>query len=105
MRPFGLKFKWAFAFNVDLSQWNVSNVQNAAEMFNFVEGYNQSLCSWGTKLPQSADVTGMFLQTGCANASDPSLPMSSSATAAASTSSTTDVRLWSGPFCSVCGQS
>ena len=79
-------FGGAVAFNQDLSQWNVTNIDNMKQMFFGATTFNQSLCSWGQqRLKESLKVSRMFFETGCPNQKAPNL-----------------TAVPKGPFCYVC---
>ena len=39
-------FDYAYSFNQDLSAWDVSNVTNMSEMFYYASSFNQDLSAW-----------------------------------------------------------
>lgn len=49
--------------NLNISKWNVSNVENMSGMFQDCEDFNQSLETWGPRLTNVKDVSYMF--DGC----------------------------------------
>ena len=75
----------ASAFNQPLNDWDVSKVTTMQGLFYDATAYNQPLCDWGPKLLKTADVSGMFSGSGCANEVAPDLTL-----------------VPPGPFCAVC---
>lgn len=80
----------AASFNQDISSWDVSGVVDAAgftDTFAGAASFDQNLCAWGDLIQgDSRQVERMFINTGCASASDPDLEF-----------------FPKGPFCSFCG--
>jgi surface protein len=56
-------FRFAFAFNKPLADWDVSSVTNMSNMFNYAFAFNQTLADWDV-----SSVTTMryiFERSGC----------------------------------------
>ena len=71
----GYMFYDAGAFNQDISGWNVGSVTNFGSMFwksILTElAFNQNLCEWNDHFLSGATTTGMFRDSGCTIKSDP----------------------------------
>lgn len=52
-------------FNPDLSRWNVDKATDMRNMFTGASGFNQNLCSWGTKIKSFIAVSDMLVGTAC----------------------------------------
>jgi Mycoplasma protein of unknown function, DUF285 len=72
---FFMQFLNAKLFNADVSSWDVSSLGDASRMFQEAGNFNQNLCAWGERLPDSAIVVDMFKNTSCPDTSDPSSPL------------------------------
>lgn len=75
-------FEFACEFNADISGWDISNVESFDYMFNEAQAFDQDLCSWGSLMQVSANVTNMFMDSACPDPGDPVAP--------------------NGPYCVVC---
>jgi len=47
-------------FNQPIGMWNVSSVTDMSFMFDGAVAFNHTICEWGTKIPEGANVTKMF---------------------------------------------
>ena len=50
----------AASLDLDLSQWNVAQVENLHHMFEGATSFSQNPCSWGSLLIKNVSVTLMF---------------------------------------------
>ena len=67
-------FSGASAFNQDISDWNIANVSHMPSMFSGASAFNQDLCAWGSKLQSVRNVQFMFNSTSsCPKTAAPSL--------------------------------
>jgi surface protein len=67
-------FYSASAFNRNIGSWNLSQVTNMNQMFQYVSVFNQSLCAWGPAIAQSQPfVTDMFSNTACSSQNAPNV--------------------------------
>eukprot|EP00568_Trieres_chinensis_P002371 CAMPEP_0183296004 /NCGR_PEP_ID=MMETSP0160_2-20130417/3748_1 /TAXON_ID=2839 ORGANISM="Odontella Sinensis, Strain Grunow 1884" /NCGR_SAMPLE_ID=MMETSP0160_2 /ASSEMBLY_ACC=CAM_ASM_000250 /LENGTH=131 /DNA_ID=CAMNT_0025457569 /DNA_START=17 /DNA_END=412 /DNA_ORIENTATION=- len=61
-------------FNHDLTQWDVSFSVDMRQMFYRAGDFNQDMCGWTSKMNGAAQLTYMFVDSGCEyNVGDPSL--------------------------------
>ena len=57
----GAMFFYAFNFNQDLSNWDVSRVTDMGKMFSVAESFNQDLSKWDVS--RVIDMQSMFADT------------------------------------------
>ena len=61
VRDMGQMFMWCERFNCDISEWNVSNVDNTSYMFDGCRNFNCDLSDWNVSNVENME--GMF--EGC----------------------------------------
>jgi surface protein len=57
-------FFQASSFNQDLSNWDVSRVEDMSDMFSEAASFHQNLCAWGGNFPFD-NATDIFQNSGC----------------------------------------
>ena len=67
----GALFVGAYAFNQDISSWNLSSAYTTSYMFQQAGSFNQDLCEWGTRPFPYFGTHDIFTATGCPNQGDP----------------------------------
>jgi Mycoplasma protein of unknown function, DUF285 len=78
-----LMFELALEFNSNIAGWNVVKLTGLIQTFLLAASFNQDLCPWQLKLPEDATFGSAFDGTSCPELSDP-------------------VSVSSGPYCHVC---
>ena len=58
VRDMGQMFMWCERFNCDISEWNVSNVDNTSYMFYNCQIFNSNLSDWNVS--KVKNMSGMF---------------------------------------------